>query len=492
MKGYSKKIIVSLLLILSLTAASCCFIYSNITSLRIPFDNDEAEKAVAGLRLYQSIKHGSLGDFISATIDSGGRLYPFIHSWLLSFLYLINGPDLFTSRLQSLLMFGLSVPLLFAIGLSMDVDRGWFIGLMSCLLMLTSKGILLSSALCMIESTGIFMSLCAFALYFNALRTRALFWYLSTGFFTVLTFLTKYNYGIFIIAALMISHFSHLTLKKDHDNNSLWRRQLACLLIPMVLCVLWVFVYWDGFYRFLTTQPVRTTMFSAKNIFYYPKALYTEYSPSPVVFFILIFSLLVSLKVLHNQQTFFLTSYVLVVFISMVLKLQNESRFIITAVPALYLLAGLQTSRLIFHRNEGLRNTSILLVFLAFFSMLHGAYMIYGGYNGLLRVNYEGRESYYEMHEFISSLITEKKHVSLLCAWDQMPENAFKWFWAVNKGWDVQSISVGNVCENDPIEPYYVVIFEGYYDSKNIPEGFKIMSRQDFEDISVTVMGANN
>ncbi len=470
------------------------FILPLINDSRITFDADEATKAVLGLSIYQSLMDYNLNDFIAYTYSTQDNLYPFLHGWYLGLFYYLTGVSLATSRLASLLMLGFSAIILYWIGVLMDGKRGWMIGLISVFMLFLSRKTLLLSGLCMIEITGLFTSLCTIYVFFKALDTGGRHYYLLTGFFTTLTFLTKYNYGIFLLVPIIIVEiadlYSHINSKSKLYDIGLNNLMIFLSILPSIF---WTILSWNSFIKFLTTQPVRTTLFSLENIKFYPQVIYTDYSVSLAVYLLLTLSLILSLRQLKNQKILFLSSFFLFTLFLMFLKLQNEVRFIITCIPALYLITGLQITDMMGKKQLSVRHSSILFTLLLLVS-IPGMIQLYSEFPGLLKKEYEGVSFHHDILDHITSVIKENKTIGLYCAWDQMPTTSIQWFLAKEKDWKVKDIEVIRGCRMVEEQPYYHIMFSKknhVSEDRSIPESYTIIDKKIFKHITVIIAVKN-
>ncbi|MFH1404162.1 MAG: glycosyltransferase family 39 protein [Candidatus Altiarchaeota archaeon] len=484
--------------VLLITLMVASFTYPLIAGSMITFDADEASKAVMGLEFGRAMEERDIGDFISATQASGRYLYPFVYAWWTGLFYNLFGFSLAVSRLTSWTMLLFCVPVTYWIGSMMDERRGWLVGSVSATMLLTSQKILLVAGLCMIELTGLFFSLLTIGAYFKALKTGNKAWFIGAGFSAAVTFFTKYNFGMYVIAAILLTQAARYLIISRREDSRTFLGDTLLFLIPLSLCAIWLYFYWMGLYKFLTAQPVRTTLLSYDNIIYYPRVIFTQYTASPVISTVMLVCLLLSLKSLRNPMVFCLTAYFIIGVAAMFFKLQNVVRFVLTVVPALYLLTGLQAALLCSNRSYGRKPLYAIAVVVLL--SIPGVIGTFERYPGLLDMEYEGRASFSEIHDFVEPLIASNKLTTLDCGWDQMPPKAFRWYWSIRKGWDVRRIRVRSMCKDPPEDivkadrrrvpdSEYYIRFRKTGSGDKTPRGYAVIKSTDIDGIQVTVMG---
>ena len=198
----------------ALALAACIYLGILLHATRATMIVDESVHAIDGLRLYNDLHQGHIGDFFVHTYFSERwqppanphlRWYPFVHSWFQAAAFLALGPDDFTARLPSLFCLFGTCMLFFAISWRLAPERRAASGLIAVALLLAAPNIVTWMGMGLIESAVVFLCFLTLLAYLWFVerpdsRARAAL----TGAALALAVMTKYDHGILLGVALGI------------------------------------------------------------------------------------------------------------------------------------------------------------------------------------------------------------------------------------------------------------------------------------------------
>ena len=273
------------------------------------FTKEEAQHALYGMWLAKDIQSLNVGAFFYDTQRQMN--WPFLHSWLLSLFFLIFGVSYTAARALSLLLYLLSIVLIYLISLRFSNRLGPRIGIVAVLLALTSPLMVRIASENMLEGLGAFLFLAAVNTYLVCEENKITLEYIFLAILMGLSIYTNYLYAYLMIPAFLVMTLTKLgplfyegvQLQKKGEKKALdfifWAyRKLIVLFVILVLAGLWfsvslsrklllflaaLFKYSggervEGFWAILT---------------YYPKIIIQNLSFSPWLGFFLLLSLFV-------------------------------------------------------------------------------------------------------------------------------------------------------------------------------------------------------
>lgn len=330
------------LLILVVVLASVAAYRSHVVLLP-PFQADETGHALPAARMAIDLRHGDLAAFVEDTQRE--MLWPFLHPWYVTLFFLAFGTSTEVGRASSLAAFGLATVLSFLLTrevCSKEADAGSeppvLLGWLAAGMMLASAGFWVLACRMMLESLGMAMTLGTLLAFLVAQRRGSVSCYAGAGLLAAATFLTKYNYGASLIAALLLSGVPGPAALLD-------RRRIA-LVAAFVLPILgWSSYHWpeklEALYNMTLNRDEGLTGFS--NVFFYPREM-AALLGWPLAALLAI-ALLASVLGLRDTRLRPLVVFTVIGFTLITLHPNKQDRYMFTTLPVLYVLAELQLAR---------------------------------------------------------------------------------------------------------------------------------------------------
>ncbi len=316
---------------LSVAATTTIFVF--VSMQRGPLMWDESVFIYKAFGVSEGLRHLNLGAAWTA-VATGDLLYPPVSSFAMGSMFAIFGSSQTVALACTAVGFVASAALLFKIGCLLDEKQGHIVGLIASLLFLGSPLLMEYAGTNMLEVPGTLTTLLAIWAYLWHLRRGTEMTALATGLALALTFFTKYNYGLFAIAAVGVCQ---LTIRQWQP----WRRENLWLWVPVVaLGYLWFTMEgkWNGFVAFATNASSGLSL--AESLLYYPRVFFTEYSSSILLGIVVILSGLGALKWIKEPNVRFLLIFFAIGFGAMAKHPLKADRYIATVVPMLFLVAA--------------------------------------------------------------------------------------------------------------------------------------------------------
>ena len=436
--------ILAFLLVLMMTTAAAIFIANQVLSFQAyPFDYDEANHANGALALFLELRAGDLTGFIAEFFNQG--FYPPGFSLLKALAYVSFGNSTLTARLFSVTAFFLAMIAIYAVPLEIDERYGWLAGLIGVTLTLTIQPLLVTSAMVMMEMPGLLATFALIWLYLRALKEPTNGRLLAVGLLLVMTFLTKYTYGVMVVGALVLMELSLLFANGDEnappanglrDNFASALPRWVWLFGPFLLfLIIWFFLAgnYQGFLSYASAQPPGQPWVTRENLFFYPLTFKNQFLPHPFFVLFSLISLLWAFWRWRNPGVRFLLIYFLVGSLVMTVNLPKNPRFIVTVAPALHTLTGLLIAGAAakFHSQASwVRSASYLLVALFSIGFIFSLPVLserYLAYPSLMEVEYETSPRSREMVSWILETIPPGQRFYILNYWDQLSPERFAW-----------------------------------------------------------------
>jgi len=209
-------------------------------------DADEAVHAVEALRLYDSLQHEGVGDFLEklyfperwqAPVQDHLRWYPPVHSLVVLPSLALLGRSDFAVRVPSVVLLCLSALLFHALARRLAPRAPDWAGLLAVLLLLSSPNVLTFSVQCLIEPASLAALALALLLYLRSLEQDHPLGRASlAGAGLALAFLTKYDHGAFLGLALGLAEL----LRARARPSALLRPVALVFAIPALVGGLWL------------------------------------------------------------------------------------------------------------------------------------------------------------------------------------------------------------------------------------------------------------
>lgn len=203
----------------------------------VPFDSDEANHANLGLRQFQDLADGRLLDFLRHSYRTGQ--FPFLHGWMLLPGYALFGATLFAARITQVALFviGAGATGHAAYRATGDDPRA---GIAASWLFALSPALAAYSGLCMLETPGAALTAITLAVFAEACRAqgrRATLLHGLTALAALATYFTKLNYGLWIAPAVLAGHA--LRLLPRENRRAALRHALVYLGTLLVIALAW-------------------------------------------------------------------------------------------------------------------------------------------------------------------------------------------------------------------------------------------------------------
>ncbi len=345
------------------------------------FSKEEAQHALYGFWLWRDVR---ALDWNSFWYDTGRQLiWPFLHSWILTVFFLIFGVGYVSARSLSLLFFVLSVLLVYVFSSRLSEKSGWKIGIVSCLLMLTSPLMIKFSSLNMLEGLGALLFLSAAYAYTISEERKITIEYILLAILIGLSIYTNYLYTYLLLPAFMVATLSRLgpiflkaiSLKRRGEEaavNFIWwgYRKLIVTLILLALAALWFSFHFSRKVQLLMTAVFRyaggVEIYSLwQNILYYPRVIVENLSFSPWLGAFLLISLFLPFIALRYRGLNKLFIYVWTVIILLALTIPAKApRMIYIIIPFIFMIFSAVLIYIFDYFQEKKQKLGILLLVL--------------------------------------------------------------------------------------------------------------------------------
>lgn len=448
---------ITFLILLFLTFSVALFLSRQvITHNDYPFDTDEANHALGGLEVADALM---VGDWLAAVSQSYNKdFYPPAADWLSALVFLLFGATPTTARLVGVACLFFACLVIFAIGLLLDERRGWLAGLVAVSLTVTAQPLLVYSTLNMLEAPGLLVSMGFLYAYLHVLRRPTRHNLLVTSVLLILTFLTKYTYGVVIVATLFLVEASlfftgHKGESFRQQLKQQTRRRWLWLLGPFVVGLVVWFGSPDKLATFFTyTRPLsdEQAWFSLDNVVYYIRSVMIHYGPGPIFSLVTLASLIwAGLRWRDPRLRLLLVYFLVGMAAMMIINHPANPRFIATFVPAAHLLTGgmavwlLRRWRRTRQQRVRLRLLGVTLVLL--FAIIIGIPVVigrYAAYPSALEAYFETTPENNAMANWIDENLPADATVLLVNYWDQFSPQTLAWYLESKSQWKVSPIVV--------------------------------------------------
>lgn len=300
---------------------------------------DEASNMVWGYKVYKAMHAGNWRLFFE--LSKSQLYYPPLHSWFIGALSLISGFSIALIRVVNLLWLLLIAPLIFYVGYSFRKGRsGFWTGLISVVLFLTSPLTLALSGIALKEIMGTALTLIAFIAYTRMEEKNKVWYAIVAGFLMLCLFYFKYNYALFLCAGLGIMEMVNFAFRCTKNY-----RQLAVFwTISVVGMGAWLLLHGQQlitvFVHGQTPQTIGIGTWMDKMLFF-PKSIVFVYAPNAGIGLFIICAFFYSLIWIKNKSVRALWVIVFVYFCILGVYVDNlHERYVFPIVPLLYILAG--------------------------------------------------------------------------------------------------------------------------------------------------------
>jgi len=269
--------------------------------------------------------------------------YPFFQGL---FLGLVTLPFEFTIDIVKgvcLLLFAPTLILIWQIGKSLSKSKA--VAFLSVGLVVTSPFIPFFFTVVLREGMGLLLALLTIWLYFLGRSKKSSSAYVFPGVFLTALSLTKYTFGLMVIAALGTESLITLVFDKKYPKKELFRGLFFLFLIPASILGVWVFAVPGNLaeiIRNLKNVPDFPTTIMG-HLLYYPIELAVSYSLSWPIFVLVTVGFFAALIVgRKDYRVRVLALYFLInFFLAEKIVFKNQSRYILTSVPFFFMVGSL-------------------------------------------------------------------------------------------------------------------------------------------------------
>jgi hypothetical protein len=306
---------------------------------------DEAIHLLPVIEVAQAVRARDAAALAEATFNQGRTVsYPFFHSWL-SFPAWMVSPHLTTLRLLSLLYLVAAIGVAFGLGhaLCRRPELRWLAGLVSAGVTLVALPLWVYGSLVYLESAGLLLTLAALWFYLRALAeeerpARRRFFLTVTSLTVAATFLTKYNFGLFLAGGLLVNEVVAFGQSRQHG----WERLLYLGGPAAVIVLAWLAdpERLHGFLAYGRSQQGTLTYGQLESWLYYPRSFFRHYLTGPAALLAAGGGLLYALQRRRQSAYRVLLAYLLVSLAMLVVVPQKEPRFLYTVAAVAFLPAG--------------------------------------------------------------------------------------------------------------------------------------------------------
>jgi hypothetical protein len=306
-----------------------------------PPDFDAAVHLLPAYQIARDVRQLDFGKLWQHTYEQDGiAYYPFMHSWMMTPIWIWHLPDLNWARISSLSYLGVGAILAFLIGHTLARKNRWLSGLINGLVLLSALILWVYASFTYLEAAGLSMILLALLFYLRAEENdRHLPWLTGSGLAATGAFLVKYSFGIFALAGLGLAEVLRLVSTRHWS----WRR-LAFLMAPVI--ILWggwlvLPEKWGRFYSYSHSQPANVDFWSTDSWLFYLRSLWDHYAASPISQSLLILSIIYSVRNWRHHGSRSTLGYgVAGLMVLTVIVPEKHLRFGYPMLPILLLLVG--------------------------------------------------------------------------------------------------------------------------------------------------------
>lgn len=323
-----------------------------VTTTTIPFDVDEANHATDGWEVYHALTSGSLYELYRSVVEQS--FYPPIHSFFVAAGYAIGGPTLAASRLPAVVNMVLALVLMvWLTGYLASKDPNcsasdWLPVTGAALVLafaMTSKVFISNAVLAMVEMTGALLGLLLVLASTEVEQTTGgrVRWSVlaMAAVVAVLTFLTKYSFGLFFLPALLAGLVTATWPWRVERRAWMAVAGVAAIYL-LLLGGWWLASDPAGILLFFTDHPQYAPLFSRENLFYQVRIWFSGYSPSWAVASLTLFCAVVGAVRGWRRLAVRVAAWSLLAgLVVLTISTTDEPRHFLPLAPLVWLLAGL-------------------------------------------------------------------------------------------------------------------------------------------------------
>jgi hypothetical protein len=315
------------------------------------FHADEAGHALPAARMAFALRAAHPGAFLEATRRE--VVWPFVHPWVLSAFFLAFGVSAPVARISSLVTFAAALALVPVLAREIAPRRDGTgeeplsasVPLLGWLSVATLAVATSWAGVCavMTEPLGLLLTLAALLIEARAARNPGLAGHVGAGLLAAAAFLTKYSYGLPLMAAIALAYAARA--RRGGVRPAL--AALAGLCVPIVLWASWIFLPDPQRLGELRAAFVNRDegLHGLADLLFYPRAI-VESVGAPVALAVLVLWTVLLLRGrLGRRRT-------AVVFVGVALAMltvhpNKQERYLFAVVPVVLILAETELARVL-------------------------------------------------------------------------------------------------------------------------------------------------
>lgn len=360
------------------------------------FTKEEGQHALYGYWLLHDLNACDLKSFFYDTQRQ--MVWPFLHSWILSFFFIFFGASMVSARLLSLFIFVASLGLMYLLSRQFSEEKGDAIGTFSILLALTSPLMLRFATENMLEGLGGLLFLAVAYGYTLCEGRKITAPYIILAMLMGLSIYTNYLYAYLLIPAYLVATLSNLApfffqtlrLSKKGEKAAIpfiwWTyRKMIVLVVLLLFAALWfsfsaprkIMLLLDSIFRY--SGGVTPDLW--QGLIFYPKIIIDQISFSPWLGLLMLVSLFLPFIAVPFRGLDKLFIYVWTTLLLLTLTVPTKAaQLIYVIMPFIFIISA--TAFLLLwerakNRSRGLATGLVLAVFCAILFYLPNLYAQY-------------------------------------------------------------------------------------------------------------------
>ena len=415
--------------------AVCLFLARQVSVHRaFPFDNDEVAHALPALHMLRDFGQGNAAGLIRELL--GQNFYPPGNSLLLLPTYAAFGASPVVARLVSVVCLFLSVLVLYPIAVEIDPKRGRSAGFIAGVLTLTSRPLLTSSSLVMLEAPGLLIGLLALWAYLRAQRQPNDRRWILAAFLLAAAILTKYSYGVITLAAVAANELVSLRTRQVRVQL----RQRVLLLFGVLALLLAGWFMRPGqlaaFFDYARPLSSDRSWLSLNGVLYYTRSFAIHSAPSVAFALLNLAGVLWAIAHWRDGNIRLLVLYFLFGMAAvMLINHPPNPRFIATFVPAAQLLTALMIVRILPGRESdaalarGSQSRPALWAACLFLAVASFPTVLsrYANLPSLIEAQLETAPAPEGVIDWVAGTVPDDGPVYLINYWDQFGPQQLEW-----------------------------------------------------------------
>lgn len=436
--------IISLILTIILIGLIFIKLTNRVVNETALFDRDEAAHATPVLELYFAVQSGDIAHISQAIRNQS--FYPPVHSLTVLPSYLIAGPSLASTRMATVLTFGVLIIVVTVLIFRTTSQIlgpvhgvAYIVTAITIYFVSTSPILIQNAVLSMLELIGCLwvILLLLLCLHLDQSTSKHSVRVFSLSLVLIVITLTKYSFGAIAIPATIAAILSGSKLQT-------WKKPqvVEAVVIVVVLAIglgIWfILVGLRGALSFAFDQPQYAPLLSIENLFYYPRSWFTDFHLHLVFgFSTAILAFWGAIKEWNRFPVRTASWVVLFSLLILTISLNNQQRHLTFAAPCIWFLASLglvhMFNTLLKYVRLRIVQPILLIVFFAFLGLT--VFQRAEELQPMLTYAFESRDSdrIEAMQSYVLDNVDFDGRILFLGLFDQFNEVAIRWQVAIEK-----------------------------------------------------------